>query len=311
MMSFSVMLMVKSVILLMSVLLGIAFVTYCERKLLGYIQLRKGPNKVGYKGLLQPFSDGVKLFCKEVIMLSMSNYWMYLWSPLIMLSLMLLIWISIPSSLGMMEMKLGIVYLLCCLGLGVYPVLMGGWFSNSKYPIMGSLRVVAQTISYEVSMVLIMLSFVVLVGSYSLDDYLDTKYWGLFMSPFLGVIWFISLLVELNRTPFDLSEGESELVSGFNTEYSGGLFVLFFLAEYGMIIFLSMLFSVMLLGGGDLSGLLFVKVINMVVLVIWVRGVLPRMRYDKLMMLTWKIFLPCALMYFMFFTSLVVFMNMV
>nr|YP_011004223.1 NADH dehydrogenase subunit 1 [Elthusa poutassouiensis]WPS93558.1 NADH dehydrogenase subunit 1 [Elthusa poutassouiensis] len=293
----------KVIILLVSVLLSVAFVTYCERKLLGYIQLRKGPNKVGFKGLFQPFSDAVKLFSNEVIMLNKSNYWLYLLSPMMMLVLMLLIWLSFPSLLGMSEFNLGMVFILCCLGMGVYPVLMGGWFSNSKYSMLGSLRVVAQTISYEISMIFIMLSFIFMMGSFNLDDYLNFNFWFIMVSPFLGLIWFVSLLAELNRTPFDLSEGESELVSGFNTEYSSGLFVMFFLAEYGMIIFLSMFMSVVLWGGGDLSGGLFMKTVMLVMLIIWVRGVLPRMRYDKLMMMTWKLFLPCALFYFVYFIT--------
>nr|QCL17190.1 NADH dehydrogenase subunit 1 [Asotana magnifica] len=294
----------KVSILLVSVLLGVAFVTYYERKFLGYVQIRKGPNKVGYKGLFQPFSDAVKLFVKEVILMNYSNYFMFTCSPFFMVWLMLVIWLGFPSLFGFMEMKLSIVFILCCLSLGVYPALMAGWFSNSKYPMLGGLRVVAQTISYEVSMILIMLSFVVLVSSYGLDDYLGFGFWMVFISVPLCCVWFVSMLVELSRTPFDLSEGESELVSGFNTEYSGGFFVLFFLAEYGMIMFFSGLFSLLFLGGGDMVGSLFLKIVFMVLIVVWVRGVLPRVRYDKLMMLTWKVFLPCSLFYLVFFYNL-------
>nr|AWX90825.1 NADH dehydrogenase subunit 1 [Cymothoa indica] len=300
----ALMVFMKIMVLLVSVLLGVAFVTYCERKFLGYVQLRKGPNKVGYKGIFQPFSDAIKLFTNEVVLLNKSNYWLFLLSPLMMLSLMLMIWFSLPSSLGLGEMSLGMVFVFCCLGMGVYPALMSGWFSNSKYSMLGSLRVVAQTISYEISMVLIMFSFVIVVGSYVMDDYFSFSCWGIFVAPLLGAIWLISLMAELNRTPFDLTEGESELVSGFHTEYGSGLFVMFFLAEYGMILFLGSLFSLVMLGGGVGMGVLSIKAVLVVMVLIWVRSVLPRMRYDKLMMLTWKVFLPCSLFYFMFFIGL-------
>lgn len=201
-------------------------------------------------------------------------------------------------------MRLGIVFVFCCLGMGVYPALMRGWFRNSKYSMLGRLRVVAQTISYEISIVLIVFRFVIVVGSYVMDDYLRFRCWGIFIAPLLGAIWLISLMAELNRTPFDLTEGESELVSGFHTEYGRGLFVIFFLAEYGMILFLGRLFSLVMLGGGVGMGVLSIKAVLVVIVLIWVRRVLPRMRYDKLMILTWKVFLPCSLFYFMFFIGL-------
>nr|QGT15732.1 NADH dehydrogenase subunit 1 [Tachaea chinensis] len=297
----------KYMILLVCMLLGVAFVTYFERKFLGYIQIRKGPNKLGFKGLLQPFSDAVKLFMNEIMIFNFCSYCMYLLSPVIMLGLMLCNWLSFFSVFSFGDMSLGVIYIMCCLSLGVYPLIMAGWFSSSKYSIIGSFRSIAQTISYEVSMVLIILSFIVINGSFNLDSYMIEGVYLLFLNFFLCLIWYVSMLAELNRTPFDLTEGESELVSGFNTEYGSGLFTLFFLAEYGMILFLSVIFSLVFLGGGE-GVFFYLKVVLVVMSVIWIRGILPRIRYDKLMMVTWKFFLPISLFYLIFFINFMIFL---
>nr|ADA69786.1 NADH dehydrogenase subunit 1 [Glyptonotus cf. antarcticus FK-2009] len=292
----------KLIFLIFSVLLSIAFFTLYERKILSYSQKRKGPNILGLKGILQPFSDAIKLFTKEPIFLNSSNIILMVLSPILSLGLTLTLWLSCPSELGMLEISLGIVFVLCCLSAGVYPTLGAGWSSNSKYSLLGGLRAVAQTISYEVSLAITLLSFIILSTSYSMDSFfLLQGQWFLIMVLPLALIWFVSCLAETNRTPFDFSEGESELVSGFNTEYSGGGFALFFLAEYGSILFMSMFFALVFMGGEGLSLTFALKTTMVAFSFIWVRSTLPRFRYDKLMSLAWKVFLPVTLGYFMFF----------
>nr|YP_009525751.1 NADH dehydrogenase subunit 1 [Orithyia sinica]AXS67525.1 NADH dehydrogenase subunit 1 [Orithyia sinica] len=300
---------VNYLILIVCVLVGVAFVTLLERKILGYIQIRKGPNKVGYAGILQPFSDAVKLFTKEQIKPTMSNFLVYYLSPVFSLFISLLIWVVIPYDLGFMSFNLSILFFFCCLGMGVYSVMVAGWSSNCKYSLLGGLRAVAQTISYEVSLALILLSFIVLVGGPQLE--LFTKYqdtlWFAFISLPLVLIWFSSSLAETNRTPFDFAEGESELVSGFNTEYGSGGFALIFMAEYASILFMSVLLVVVFLGSSPSSMSFYLKSVMVAFTFVWVRGTLPRLRYDKLMYLAWKSFLPVSINYLMFFIGLKVF----
>nr|APU89561.1 NADH dehydrogenase subunit 1 [Porcellionides pruinosus] len=291
--------------LLASILLSVAFLTLLERKLLGYMQKRKGPNKLGVKGLLQPFSDAIKLLLKESMVLTMNYQLVYLLSPTTMLLISLMIWFSFPSSLSGLEINLPIIFILCCLSASVYPSLGAGWASNSKYSMLGSLRSAAQTISYEVSFAIIILSPVVMGSTYYLVLFMENFYWPIIMiTPPLAILWLSSALAETSRTPFDLVEGESELVSGFNTEYSASMFVLFFLAEYSGLLFMSFLFSVMFINPSDLKLLLTIWTVGLASLFIWVRGTLPRLRYDKLMSLTWKTFLPISIGYLMFFSSL-------
>nr|YP_009487952.1 NADH dehydrogenase subunit 1 [Culex bilineatus]AWB99381.1 NADH dehydrogenase subunit 1 [Culex bilineatus] len=294
---------IGSLLLVICVMVGVAFLTLLERKVLGYIQIRKGPNKVGFMGLLQPFSDAVKLFTKEQTYPLLSNYIFYYFSPIFSLFLSLLIWMCIPYLIKLYSFNLGVLFFLCITSLGVYTVMVAGWSSNSNYALLGGLRAVAQTISYEVSLALILLSFIFLIGDYNfLNFYLFQKYtWFILFCFPLGLVWFASCLAETNRTPFDFAEGESELVSGFNVEYSSGGFALIFLAEYSSILFMSMLFSVMFLGSDIYSLLFFFKLTVISFLFIWVRGTLPRFRYDKLMYLAWKSFLPMSLNYLFFF----------
>nr|WMQ53336.1 NADH dehydrogenase subunit 1 [Portunus armatus]WMQ53349.1 NADH dehydrogenase subunit 1 [Portunus armatus]WMQ53375.1 NADH dehydrogenase subunit 1 [Portunus armatus]WMQ53388.1 NADH dehydrogenase subunit 1 [Portunus armatus]WMQ53414.1 NADH dehydrogenase subunit 1 [Portunus armatus] len=294
---------VNYLVLMICVLVGVAFVTLLERKILGYIQIRKGPNKVGYMGLLQPFSDAVKLFTKEQTMPIMSNFIVYYLCPVLSLFLSLLVWSVMPYDVGLVSFNMSILFFFCCLGMGVYSVMVAGWASNCKYSLLGSLRSVAQTISYEVSLALILLSFIMLLGGFSLE--LFVKYqsysWFMFMSLPLSMVWFASCLAETNRTPFDFAEGESELVSGFNTEYSSGGFALIFMAEYSSILFMSVLFVIVFLGSSPCSISFYLKSMLVAFVFVWVRGTLPRLRYDKLMYLAWKSFLPVSINYLILF----------
>lgn len=300
---------IGSLLLVICVIVGVAFLTLLERKVLGYIQIRKGPNKVGFNGLLQPFSDAVKLFTKEQTYPLLSNYISYYFSPVFSLFLSLLIWICIPYLIKLYSFNLGVLFFLCCTRLGVYTVMIAGWSSNSNYALLGGLRAVAQTISYEVSLALILLSFIFLVGNYNfLSFYFYQDYvWFIFFCFPLGLVWLASCLAETNRTPFDFAEGESELVSGFNVEYRSGGFALIFLAEYSSILFISILFVVIFLGSDIYRFIFFLKLSFISFIFIWVRGTLPRFRYDKLMYLAWKSFLPLSLNYLFFFVGLKIF----
>nr|WGO57937.1 NADH dehydrogenase subunit 1 [Episymploce sundaica] len=304
-----IMLIIISFVLLICVMVGVAFLTLLERKVLGYIHIRKGPNKVGFIGILQPFSDAIKLFTKEQTFPLMSNYLSYYFAPVFSLFLSLLIWLIMPYFSGLYSFELGLLFFLSCTSLGVYTVMIAGWSSNSNYSLLGGLRAVAQTISYEVSLALILLSFVFLVGSYNLSIFslYQTYIWFIFITFPLALVWFTSCLAETNRTPFDFAEGESELVSGFNVEYSSGGFALIFLAEYASILFMSMLFCILFLGADVNSLFFYIKLSFLSFLFVWVRGTLPRFRYDKLMYLAWKSFLPLSLNYLFFFLGLKIF----
>lgn len=261
--------------------------TLLERKVLGYIQIRKGPNKVGYLGIIQPFRDAIKLFTKEYIALILINYIFYLFIPIILVSLILYIWIIYPLPDSVNN---SILVVLCILGLISYPIILLGWRSNSLYSLLGRLRGVAQIISYEVSLLFILIGLLFIVKKFQLIEFINYQY--IFINIFLFIIifigFFISSLAETNRTPFDFSEGESELVSGFNIDYSGWSFSFIFLGEYGSIMLISIVITIIFYSGE----LFFVKVYLMIFIWLWVRGTLPRYRYDKLIMLAWKVFLP-------------------
>nr|WRO44844.1 NADH dehydrogenase subunit 1 [Prothemus semimetallicus] len=297
-------------LLVVGVLVGVAFLTLLERKVLGYIQIRKGPNKVGFIGILQPFSDAIKLFSKEQTNPMLSNYLVYYISPALSLFLALSMWLCFPLSSYFLNFSFAILFFLCCSSLGVYMIMISGWSSNSNYSMLGGMRAVAQTISYEVSFFLILLSFLVLIGSFSLFDlYIyQQSIWFIFMAIPLSLIWFVSSLAETNRTPFDFAEGESELVSGFNVEYSSGGFALIFMAEYANILFMSFMFVMMFMGADFISFMMFIYVVFISFLFIWVRGTLPRFRYDKLMYLAWKSFLSVSLFYLFYFFGLKLFL---
>nr|QHN59858.1 NADH dehydrogenase subunit 1 [Phiaris dolosana] len=297
------------IMLVLGVLIGVAFLTLLERKVLGYIQIRKGPNKLGFMGILQPFSDAIKLFTKEQTYPINSNYFAYYLSPVFSFFLSLLIWMVIPYYFNMISFNLGFLFFFCCTSMGVYMVMVAGWSSNSNFALLGGLRAVAQTISYEVSLALIMLSVIVLIMDFNLFKFNNYQLmiWFMFVMMPLSLCWLSSSLAETNRTPFDFAEGESELVSGFNIEYSSGGFALIFLAEYSSILFMSMLFVLMYMGGYSLSVFFYVKLAFISFFFIWVRGTLPRYRYDKLMYLAWKSYLPISLNFLMLFIGVKIF----
>nr|UUA64693.1 NADH dehydrogenase subunit 1 [Leguminivora glycinivorella]UUA64706.1 NADH dehydrogenase subunit 1 [Leguminivora glycinivorella] len=296
--------------LVLGVLIGVAFLTLLERKVLGYIQIRKGPNKLGIMGILQPFSDAIKLFTKEQTFPMYSNYFAYYFSPIFSFFLSLLIWMIIPYYFNMISFNLGFLFFFCCTSMGVYTLMVAGWSSNSNYALLGGLRAVAQTISYEISLALIMLSVIIMVMDFNLLKFgsYQMMIWFIFIMMPLSLCWLSSSLAETNRTPFDFAEGESELVSGFNIEYSSGGFALIFLAEYSSILFMSMLFILMYMGGYDLSVFFYLKLVFISFFFIWVRGTLPRYRYDKLMYLAWKSYLPISLNFLMLFIGLKIFL---
>nr|QWQ55637.1 NADH dehydrogenase subunit 1 [Ocellarnaca sp.] len=305
---------ISFLLLIICVLVGVAFLTLLERKVLGYIQIRKGPNKVSMMGVPQPFADAIKLFTKEQTYPMLSNYFLYYFSPVFSLFLALLVWLVFPCFTYLFSFNFGLLFFLCCTSLGVYMVMIAGWSSNSNYALLGGLRAVAQTISYEVSLALILFSFIFFIDSYCLNMfmYYQEYVWFFMLSFPLALSWFASCLAETNRTPFDFAEGESELVSGFNVEYSSGGFALIFMAEYASILFMSMLFCVIFLGCDVFSFLFFFKLVALGFMFIWVRGTLPRFRYDKLMYLAWKSFLPLSLNFLIFYIGMkIIFLSLV
>nr|AZL35880.1 NADH dehydrogenase subunit 1 [Cosmoscarta exultans] len=296
------MIFINILMLILFLMLGVAFFTLLERKILGYIQIRKGPNKLGFLGVFQPFSDALSLFTKEYMVPYMSNFLVYFFSPVFSLFISLFLWLVFPFLINCIDFNYGVLFFFSCTSISVYSIMICGWASCSVYSLLGSLRSVAQTISYEVSLALILLSFIFLIDSYSLlDFYYYQNVWFFYLSIPLSGCWISSCFAETNRSPFDFAEGESELVSGFNVEYSSGGFAFIFLAEYSSIIFMSVL-SVIIFFGCDLNSyFFFIKVSFICFVFIWVRGTLPRYRYDKLMYMAWSCYLPLSMNYFVFF----------
>nr|YP_010429356.1 NADH dehydrogenase subunit 1 [Perinereis camiguinoides]USR67348.1 NADH dehydrogenase subunit 1 [Perinereis camiguinoides] len=303
---------IKTIITMITIflcaLLAMAFFTLLERKILGYIQLRKGPNKVSIMGIPQPMADALKLFTKELNMPSSANILPFLAAPMLALFLALTMWILYPFLSSPFLLKWGVMLFLSLSSVNVYTTLFSGWASNSKYALLGALRSIAQTISYEVSMALVILTPMIMISSLSMNIFASSNsIMFLFMMWPLFITWIITSLAETNRTPFDLAEGESELVSGFNTEYSSGTFALIFMAEYMNIIAMGMISCVLFAMVSPMNLLsdlvLIINTSAVSILFIWARGAYPRMRYDKLMSLTWKQFLPMTLVIIMIATA--------
>ncbi len=299
--------------LLVPLLIGVAYLTYAERKVLAAMQLRKGPNVVGPFGLLQPFADALKLLMKETVVPSGANRLLFVLAPMLTFMLAMLAWAVIPVNEGWViaDINVGILYLFAISSLGVYGIIIAGWASNSKYAFLGALRSAAQMVSYEVSMGFVIVTVLMCVGSLNLTDIVHAQKTVWFFIPLfpMFVIFFISTLAETNRAPFDLPEGESELVAGFFVEYSSMTFALFFLGEYASMILMSALTSILFLGGwlppiaaepftwvpGPVWFAL--KIALVLFVFIWVRATFPRFRYDQLMRLGWKVFLPFSLVW--------------
>ncbi len=302
---------IKVLAIVLPVLISVAYLTYVERKVIGAIHLRKGPNVVGPFGLFQPLADGLKLFLKETIIPSGANRGVFLVAPCITFILALVAWAVIPFDQGMVlaDINVGILYLFAISSLGVYGILMAGWASNSRYAFLGAIRSAAQMVSYEVSMGFIIITVLLCVGSLNLSDIVNAQKNLWFVVPLfpMAVIFFISTLAETNRHPFDLPEAEAELVAGYNVEYSAMTFGLFFLGEYANMILMSAMTSILFLGGwlppvnippfSLVPGPIWfaAKIALCLFIFIWVRATFPRYRYDQLMRLGWKVFLPISL----------------
>nr|YP_010363537.1 NADH dehydrogenase subunit 1 [Atkinsoniella uniguttata]UNZ12638.1 NADH dehydrogenase subunit 1 [Atkinsoniella uniguttata] len=297
------MIFLSSIILLIMVMVSVGFFTLLERKVLSYMQIRKGPNKVGFLGLFQPFSDGFKLFLKEHCWPMNSNMFIYYICPIFSLVQSLFIWCLFPYYINLIEFNYSMLFFLCISSVGVYGLIVCGWSSNSMYSMLGCIRSVSQAISYEVSLSLILLSYFLLIDSYSFIDFFKIQFncWFIFFSMPMFFCWFSCCLAETNRSPFDFSEGESELVSGFNIEYGSGGFALLFISEYSSIIFMCLITNMIFFGGDYIFFMFYLKLIFFCFLFIWVRCSLPRYRYDKLMYLAWKCYLPMSLNYIIFF----------
>nr|QAB45994.1 NADH dehydrogenase subunit 1 [Callosciurus phayrei] len=307
------MFMINLLLLIIPILLAMAFLILVERKLLGYMQLRKGPNVVGPYGLLQPFANAMKLFIKEPLKPLTSSIILFIIAPSLALTLAFTMWIPLPMPQPLINMNMGILFILATSSLAVYTILWSGWASNSKYALIGALRAVAQTISYEVTLAIILLSVLLMNGSFTLFTLITTQdsIWLLLPTWPLAMMWFISTLAETNRAPFDLAEGESELVSGFNVEYAAGPFALFFMAEYTNIIMMNALTTTLFLGTlfnpmtpESFTFSFMLKTLILTSTFLWIRASYPRFRYDQLMHLLWKNFLPLTLAMCMWHISL-------
>jgi NADH-quinone oxidoreductase subunit H len=303
----------QTLALLVPLLIGVAYLTLAERKVLAAIQLRRGPNVVGPFGLLQPFADALKMIMKETIIPSGANRGLFLLAPMLTFSLAMIAWAVIPVNDGwaIADINVGVLYLFAISSLGVYGIIIAGWASNSKYPFLGAMRSAAQMVSYEVSMGFVIVTVLICVGSLNLTDIVRAQSTVWFCVPLfpMFIVFFISALAETNRSPFDLPEGESEIVAGFFVEYSSMSFALFFLGEYANMILMSAMTAILFLGGW-LPPLPFApftwvpgpiwfiaKICFLLFVFIWVRGTFPRYRYDQLMRLGWKVFLPFSLLW--------------
>ena len=312
---------IKITVIVIPLLITVAYMIYAERKVIGYIQLRIGPNRVGFRGLLQPFADLIKLIQKEIVVPNLSNRYLFIIAPLLSLIPALVAWAVIPFQQAMVlaNINAGVLFLFTMSSLGVYGVLIAGWASNSKYAMLGALRSAAQTISYEIAMGFALVGVLIAAGSMNLTDIVLSQqggihhWWFVPLFPLFMVFW-IAGIAETNRAPFDLAEGESEIVAGFHVEYSSVGFALFFLAEYSNMILISAILSVVFLGGwlSPFQGIpyleniffvvpgfawLLLKIAFFLFVYLWVRATLPRYRYDQLMQLGWKVLIPVTIVW--------------
>jgi NADH-quinone oxidoreductase subunit H len=319
----TVLLLAEIIAIVVGLLLGFAYLTYAERKVLAWAQLRKGPNVVGPFGLLQPIADGLKLLLKETVIPTGANRGVFIAAPIVTLMLSLIAWAVIPFGprLVIANINVGVLYLFAVSSLGVYGIIMAGWSSNSKYAFLGALRSAAQMVSYEVSIGFVIVSVLLCVGSLNLSDVVEAQRGLWFFLPLfpMFIVFFISALAETNRSPFDLPEGESELVAGFFVEYSSMSFALFYIGEYINMILMSALTSILFLGGWlppfnvvpftwIPAPLWFaLKICFVLFCFLWVRATFPRFRYDQLMRLGWKVFLPLSLFWLVATAAFLVF----
>jgi NADH-quinone oxidoreductase subunit H len=311
---------IKILIIIIPLLLSVAYFTLAERKILGAIQRRRGPNVVGVYGLLQPLSDGFKLLVKETVLPSNANKFIFIFSPILTFIISLLGWAIIPFDKYsfLATMNIGFLYLFAVSSLGVYGIVLSGWSSNSKYAFLGALRSTAQMVSYEISIGFIVITLILCTGSFDLQNIIESQKNVWYVVPFfpLFLMFFISALAETNRHPFDLPEAEAELVSGYNVEYSAMGFALFSLGEYSNMLMMSSINTILFFGGWlspftavSLSFWFGLKICFFVFLFVWVRAALPRYRYDQLMALGWRVFLPVSLSYLILTFSLLVSFN--
>src|SRR6476660_8534490 len=317
---------VKVVVIAVPLILAVAYLTYAERKVIGWMQVRIGPNRVGPLGLLQPFADVLKMLFKEIIVPSGASRTLFFVAPILSLAPALAAWAVIPftGNLVLSDINAGLLYILAMSSMGVYGVILAGWASNSKYAFLGCLRSAAQIVSYEIAMGFALVGVLMAASSLNISDIVRGQtggFWHWYMLPLLPlfVVYLVSGIAETNRHPFDVAEGESEIVAGFHVEYSGVAFAVFFLAEYMNMILIAALCSLMFFGGwlspwpllndvdilgmhpfGDGIGWLFVKVCAVLFIFVWIRATFPRYRYDQIMRLGWKIFIPVTLVWIAF-----------
>ena len=309
---------IKVVVIVAPLMLAVAYLTFAERKLIGYMQIRVGPNRVGPRGWLQPIADALKLLCKEIVVPAKSNKYLFILAPILSIAPSLAAWSVIPftDSLVLSDINAGLLFILAMTSIGVYGIIIAGWASNSKYAFLSAMRASAQVVSYELAMGFALVTVLMAAGSLNLREIVlaqsggltDWYLWPLFP---MFIVYFISGVAETNRAPFDVAEGESEIVAGFHVEYSGMTFAVFFLAEYANMILIAMLTSLMFLGGwmspvgvfadtpilGDGLHWLLLKTSFVLFFFLWFRATFPRYRYDQIMRLGWKVFIPLTIIW--------------
>ena len=302
----------KIILIIVPLMLAVAYLTYAERRIIGYMQNRRGPNRVGWRGLLQPIADGLKLMMKEVVLPTNANRFLFLLAPVLSIGPALAAWAVIPFAEGwvLADIDAALLYVLALTSVSVYGVIIAGWASNSKYAFLGALRSAAQMVAYEIAMGFALVGVLMVGGSLNLGEITQAQegwFWNWYWLPLLPlfVVYFVSGVAETNRLPFDVAEGESEIVAGFHVEYSGMAFAIFFLAEYANMILIGALAAVMFLGGwqapwpGGVDGIhwFLIKTAAMTFLFLWFRATFPRYRYDQIMRLGWKVFIPVTIVW--------------